>query len=175
MTPQQLAIATGARIDRAATFLPVIERAAVDFEINTPERMSAFLAQVGHESGGLHWLVELWGPTVAQKRYEGRKDLGNTQTGDGFRYRGRGLIQLTGRHNYARASQALATDFISNPEMLAEPEYAVRSAMWFWQSHGLNALADAGKFYEITRIINGGYNGQPERLALYTKAQDVLA
>lgn len=175
MTPQDLALATGARIDRATEFLPIIERAAVDFEISTQPRMAAFLAQVGHESGGLHWLTELWGPTSSQVRYEGRTDLGNTQEGDGFKYRGRGLIQLTGRANYQKASDALATDFIGDPDQLAQPEYAVRSAMWFWQSHGLNELADAGDFERITKVINGGLNGEAERLALYAVAKEVTS
>ena len=175
MTPAELSLATGARIDRATEFLPIIERAAVDFEVTTPDRMAAFLAQVGHESGGLHWLAELWGPTTAQSRYEGREDLGNNQVGDGFKYRGRGLIQLTGRANYQRASDALATDFVGDPDQLAEPEYAVRSAMWFWAAHGLNQLADMGEFERITRIINGGLNGEAERLALYESAKEALA
>lgn len=175
MTQQDLATATGARIDRAETFQPIIDRAAGDFDINTPERMAAFLAQVGHESGGLHWLVELWGPTPTQSRYEGRADLGNTVEGDGYRYRGRGLIQLTGRANYQAASDALATDFVGSPELLGDPEYAVRSAMWFWKSRGLNELADAGDFERITRRINGGLNGESERLALYAAAQEVLS
>ena len=114
MTPQELSLATGARIDRATEFLPIIESAAPDFDINTPGRMAAFLAQIGHESGGLHWLTELWGPTEAQRRYEGRLDLGNTTAGDGFKYRGRGLIQITGRSNYQLCSEALATDFIES-------------------------------------------------------------
>ena len=175
MTPADLANATGARIDRATTFQPIIDNAAPDFEINTQERMAAFLAQVGHESGGLHWLVELWGPTTAQHRYEGRQDLGNTQPGDGYRYRGRGLIQLTGRANYQAASEALATDFMDCPGQLGMPEHAVRSAMWFWQSHGLNELADTGQFERITKIINGGLNGYPERLGLWERAKEVLA
>ncbi len=175
MTPQDLATATGARIDRAQTFQPIIDQAAPDFDITTPARMAAFLAQVGHESGGLHWLVELWGPTEAQRRYEGRADLGNTEPDDGPRFKGRGLIQITGRANYQKASDALATDFIGAPELLAEPDYAVRSAMWFWQSHGLNELADSGDFERITRIINGGLNGEAERLALWGAAKEVLA
>jgi len=175
MTPQELAQATGARIDRAQTFQPIIDLAAPDFEINTPDRMAAFLAQVGHESGGLHWLTEIWGPTDAQLRYEGRADLGNTEPGDGSRFKGRGLIQITGRANYQNASDALATDFIGSPELLAEPDYAVRSAMWFWQAHGLNELADAGQFDRITRIINGGQNGRAERLALWEAAKEALA
>lgn len=175
MTPAELSRAAGARIDRAIEFLPIIEQAAPDFDITTPERMAAFLAQVGHESGGFHWLTELWGPTTAQSRYEGRADLGNTQEGDGFKYRGRGLIQITGRANYQRCSDALATDFIGDPDQLAQPEYAVRSAMWFWQSHGLNELADAGQFERITKIINGGLNGEDQRLALYEAAKEALA
>ena len=175
MTPKELAQCTGARIDRATTFLPHIEAAAPDFEINTPERMAAFLAQVGHESGGLHWLVEIWGPSIAQTHYEGRADLGNTEDGDGFRFRGRGLIQITGRANYAAASEALATDFVRSPEMLAEPDMAVRSAMWFWRSHGLNELADAGDFERITRKINGGLNGEDGRVALWESAKEALA
>jgi putative chitinase len=175
MTPNQLSIATGARIDRATKFQPIIDAAAPDFEITNNARMAAFLAQVGHESGGLHWLTEIWGPTTAQSRYEGRKDLGNTQVGDGFKYRGRGLIQVTGRANYQRCSDGLATDFIGEPDKLAQPDYAVRSAMWFWQTHGLNKLADEGQFERITKIINGGLNGYAERLALYKLAKEAFA
>lgn len=175
MTPQTLARCTGARIDRAQTFAPILEQAFPDFGITTPERQAAFLAQVGHESGGLHWLTELWGPTTAQQRYEGRYDLGNNQPGDGYKYRGRGLIQLTGRANYKAASKALATDFINQPELLGEPDMAARSAMWFWEKHGLNELADTGEFERITKIINGGLTGYPERLALWAAARDALA
>ena len=174
MTPQDLARCTGARIDRAQTFAPILAQAFPDFHITTPARQAAFLAQVGHESGGLHWLTELWGPTATQSRYETRQDLGNNQPGDGFRFRGRGLIQLTGRANYAAASKALATDFITNPELLGEPDMAARSAMWFWQSHGLNERADAGEFERTTKIINGGLNGYPERLALWAIAKQTL-
>ena len=95
MTPVQLAKATGARIDRATEWLPVIEAAMLEFGINTQQRQAMFLAQIGHESGGLHYTVEIWGNTAAQISYEGRKNLGNTQVGDGFKYRGRGLIQTT--------------------------------------------------------------------------------
>jgi putative chitinase len=175
MNARDLSICTGARIDRAITFLPFVLAAMEAYEINTPARQAAFLAQVGHESGGLHWLVELWGPTDAQKRYEGRADIGNTQIGDGYKYRGRGLIQVTGRANYKSASAALATDLITSPEKLGQPDLACRSAGWFWQSHGLNALSDAGQFETITRRVNGGLNGQADRLALYTISQGVLA
>lgn len=174
MTPKQLAVCTGARIDRAVEWLPAIEAAMAEFGIDTPARQAAFLAQIGHESGGLKWTVELWGPTEAQRRYEGRKDLGNVQIGDGFRFRGRGLIQTTGRHNYLATGKALGVDLIAKPELLALPPLAARSAAWYWQSRGLNALADAGDFERITKRINGGLNGQPERIALWESARSVL-
>lgn len=175
MTPRELAAATGARIDRAQTFLAPLEDAMHEFEINTPARQAAFLAQVGHESGSLHWLVELWGPTASQARYEMRYDLGNVAPGDGFRYRGRGLIQLTGRANYKQAGDALGVDLIGQPELLGEPVLACRSAAWFWKSHGCNELADAGKFEAVTKRINGGLNGYAERLGLWEAAKAVLA
>jgi putative chitinase len=175
VTPQELVAATGARIDRAKTFLPYLEDAMHEFQINTAKRQAAFLPQIGHESGGLHWLVELWGPTPTQSRYETRYDLGNVAPGDGFKYRGRGLIQLTGRGNYERCGQALGVDLIANPELLGEPALAARSAGWFWMTHGCNELADAGEFEKITRRINGGLNGYPERLALWDAAKAVIA
>ncbi len=175
MTPQDLARCTGARIDRATEWLPCIEAAMEEFDITTPERQAAFLAQIGHESGGLHWTTELWGPTIAQQHYEGRADLGNTQPGDGFRFRGRGLIQTTGRANYVKTGEALGVDLIAQPELLAQPELAARSAAWFWRAHGLNELADAGDFMRVTRRINGGTNGYEDRLALFEGAKEVLA
>jgi putative chitinase len=175
MTPQELARSTGARIDRATTFLPFLEDAMHEFEINTPARQAAFLAQVGHESGGLHWLVEIWGPSDSQRRYESRYDLGNIAPGDGFKFRGRGLIQLTGRANYTAAGKALGADLVAQPELLGEPGLACRSAGWFWKSRGLNELADEGLFEKITRRVNGGLNGYAERLGLYEAAKAVLA
>lgn len=145
-----------------------------EFGIDTPTRQAAFLAQIGHESGGLHWSVEIWGPTEAQRRYEGRRDLGNVQIGDGFRFRGRGLIQTTGRANYVATGKALGVDLIAKPELLALPELAARSAAWYWKSRNLNALADAGDFERITRKINGGLNGQAERIALWESARGAL-
>lgn len=174
MTPQQLAQCTGARIDRAREFLPHIEAAMAEFDINTPERQAAFLAQIGHESGGLHWLVEIWGPSIAQAHYEGRADLGNTEPGDGFRFKGRGLLQTTGRANYQRTGDALGVDLLADPTLLATPELAARSAGWYWREHGLNALADAGNFMLVTRRINGGTNGLEERTALFEVAKTVL-
>lgn len=175
MTPRELAEITGARIDRATTFLPFLEDAMREFQITTPAREAAFLAQVAHESGSLRWLVEIWGPTASQARYDTRYDLGNIAPGDGFKYRGRGLIQLTGRGNYKRASEALGADLIAEPEKLGEPALACRSAGWFWKTYGCNELADAGKFEAITKVINGGLNGYPERLGFWERAKEVLA
>ena len=174
MTPAQLAKATGARIDRATEWLPVIEAAMLEFGINTQQRQAMFLAQIGHESGGMHYTVEIWGNTAAQISYEGRKNLGNTQVGDGFKYRGRGLIQTTGRYNYEATAKALGIDCVNNPDLLAEPENAARSAAWWWQSHNLNKYADADDCRGCTKVINGGYNGLDQRLALYEAAKSVL-
>jgi putative chitinase len=174
MTPQTLVACTGARIDRAQTFAPLLDAAMDEYGITTPEQQAAFLAQVGHESGGLHWLVELWGPTDAQSRYEGRAALGNVNPGDGIKFLGRGLIQVTGRDNYRKAGEALGIDAEANPEFLALPEYAARSAGWFWQSRALNAYVQTGDFVGLTRRINGGTNGLDDRLLLWAAAKTAL-
>lgn len=183
MSPEDLARATGAHLQEAQAFAPVIDAAMEAYEINTPGRQAAFLAQIGHESGGLHWLIEIWGPTIAQQHYEGRLDLGNTEPGDGSKYRGHGLLQTTGRGNHARARDRLRAkfpdldvpDFEQEPKRLAEPQWAALSAADFWADHGLNDLADAGDFMRITRKINGGLNGYDQRLALFETAKEVLA
>lgn len=170
MKSAQLAQATGARIDRATEWLPLIEYAMREFNIDTRLRQAMFLAQIGHESGGMHYTTELWGPTEAQRRYEGRKDLGNVIAGDGFKYRGRGLIQTTGRYNYEQTAKALGIDCVNNPELLSEPENAARSAAWWWQSHNLNRFADAGDIVGCSKKINGGTNGLEQRKTLYQAA-----
>jgi putative chitinase len=144
------------------------------YAIDSPARQAAFLAQIGHESGGLIYVRELWGPTPSQEGYEGRADLGNTEPGDGFRYRGRGLIQVTGRANYATCGAALNLPLIDSPELLEQASNAAQSAAWFWNSHGLNDLADTGDFNTITRRINGGLNGLANRLALYATCKAAL-
>ena len=145
------------------------------YEINTAERIAAFLAQVGHESGRLLYAREIWGPTAAQQRYEGRSDLGNIQRGDGKRYMGRGLIQITGRANYQQVSDALGVDFVSNPDLLESTLYASLSAGWYWDSRRLNRWADSGDFERITRRINGGVNGLEDRYALLEAAREAVA
>ena len=175
LSADDLAACTGARIDRATNYLPYLVDAMREFGITSNLQKAAFLAQIGHESGGLKYTTELWGPTPAQRRYEGRMDLGNTQPGDGSRYRGRGFIQVTGRANYTSAHEALGIDCVEQPELLALPGPAARSAGWFWQSRGLNSLADSAHFKTLTMRINGGLNGYTERLALYDAALKVLA
>jgi putative chitinase len=160
---------------RAGVFVPVLNTAMQRYQIVGTKRVAAFIAQIGHESGQLVYVREIWCPTAAQARYERREDIGNTVTGDGFKYRGRGLIQITGRANYAACGEALGLDLINRPELLEQPQYACLSAAWFWATRGLNTLADADKFETITRRINGGLNGQADRLKLWAKALEVLA
>ncbi|QOU08064.1 glycoside hydrolase family 19 protein [Pseudomonas fluorescens] len=160
---------------QAGVFVPVLNTAMSKYGIVTPLRIAAFIAQVGHESGQLSWVREIWGPTVQQAGYEGRADLGNTVPGDGFKYRGRGLIQITGRANYTACGEALGLDLINKPELLEMPQHAAMSAAWFWSTRGLNTLADQGEFVKITRRINGGLTGQDDRQALYDQALKVLA
>lgn len=112
---------------------------------------------------------------IANHVYADRLDNGSAESGDGWRYRGRGLIQLTGRQNYRACGTAIGADLLANPELLEQPEWAALSAAWYWASNGLNELADAGRFTDITRRINGGTHGQPERLALWRAGQEVLA
>ena len=159
----------------AGVFVSALNTAMNHYQIVGLKRVAAFVAQIGHESGQLKYVKEIWGPTKAQARYEGRADLGNTVAGDGSKYRGRGLIQITGRANYKACGEALALDLINEPELLEKPQHACMSAAWFWASRGLSTLADAGQFDRITQRINGGQNGAADRQALYAKALKVLA
>ncbi len=155
---------------RAAGLLPYLELACAEFEINTPKRLAAFLAQLAHESASFRHFEEL----ATGDAYEGRADLGNTEPGDGRRFKGRGPIQLTGRTNYRKAGAALGLDLERNPRRASDADVGFRVAGWFWKSRGLNALADAGLFDTITKRINGGYNGKPERDAFHATARRVL-
>lgn len=165
----------------AGIFLPALNRAMDRYEITTKTRQAAFLAQVGHESGQLRYVKELGGNAYLSKYDTGSlaKRLGNTPEadGDGQKYRGRGLIQVTGRDNYAACSEALFGDarLLDTPQLLEEPIHAAMSAAWFWQSRGLNTLADKGDFLLITKRINGGTNGLKDREELYKRALKVLA
>lgn len=155
------------------------------YSIDTPRRQAPFLANIGHESGGLKYVSEIWGPTAAQERYEGRLDLGNTQRGDGSRFRGHGLIQTTGRGNHVLVRDRLrqrfdnVPDFEAEPEALTDTQWAALSACDYWDMRRLNELADAGEFEEICVRINGrnrstglpnGWEDRCERLAFAKKA-----
>ena len=175
-------LAVGATAARAQEVREPLAAACAMYDITGPARLAAFLAQVGHESGGFRYSSELWGPTPAQRRYEGRADLGNTRPGDGSRFRGHGFIQTTGRANHAAVRDRLRArlsipvpDFEAEPERLAELQWACLSAADYWDMRGLNALADAGDFETITRRINGGLNGYADRCARWERVKAVLA
>ena len=206
MTPQQISTATGATLATATAWADSINAACQQFQINTPARQAAFLAQIGVESAGLTELVEnlnyseaallaMWPdrftaadaaaygrtPThpadqvmIANIAYANRMGNGDVSSGDGWRFRGRSAIQLTGRWNYRQAGAALNMPFEANPDLVAQPQGASLTAAWYWAQHGCNAMADAGHFIAITQAINGGTNGLPARQALYAQALSTL-
>jgi predicted chitinase len=151
-------------------YLPYLNKALREFQIATYLRASAFLAQLAHESAELRYFEEI----ASGKAYEGRKDLGNTQPGDGVKYKGHGPIQITGRANHTACGKALGLDLVNNPTLITKPENAFRSAGWFWDSRGLNALADQRLFKAITKKINGGFNGLADRQKYYDRALRVI-
>jgi putative chitinase len=170
------------------------------YQINTPKRQACFIGQCMHESGGFKFLKEnlnysakalmnTWPSRfpdidtaekferqpekIANKVYSGR--MGNTEDGDGAKYIGRGLIQLTGKDNYRAFGDAIGEDLVANPQLVEEPRYAALSAGWFWNKRGLNALADAMDITTLTIRINGGKIGIDDRIAKINKALDILA
>ena len=175
--------------------------ACLTFEIDTPERIAAFIAQVAHESGGFRTLEENLNYSadrllvvfpkyfnagqaavyarkpqkIASRVYASRMGSGDEESGDGWTYRGRGLIQLTGRWNYKRCGEALALDLLSEPELLTDPVYAALSAAWFWDDIDGNRYADSGDFEALTRKINGGTHGFADRLAWLERTREALA
>lgn len=157
-------------MSKARAYLPLLNRAMAEANINTKQRKAMFLAQLAHESVQLRYFEEI----ASGAAYEGRTDLGNTQPGDGVRYKGRGPIQLTGRNNYRAAGRALGLPLEAKPKLAARPSVGFRTAAWFWNSRGLNRYADAGNFNEVTRRINGGYNGLSDRLMYYRRALRAL-
>lgn len=146
--------------------LPVLNQ----FGINTPQRQAAFLGQITHETAGLQTLTE----NSSGKQYDGRKDLGNTESGDGPKYKGRGFIQLTGRSNYEKYGNMLGVDLVSNPELAARPDIAIAVAAAYWNDKRLNELADKGDYQAITKRINGGVNGYRSRVNYTNKYLGVL-
>jgi putative chitinase len=156
MNANQFAQALNCKIAVAEYWLPYHKAAMEERGINTYLQTAMYLAQIGHESQGLKYTEEVWGPTPAQLRYEGRVDLGNTQSGDGFNCRGFGPIQITGRYNLTKLGEALGADFINNPEARKDPSLIARSAAWYWQTHGLNKWADAQDIDGASDVINRG-------------------
>ncbi len=157
----------------AAIWLAPLEETMGRYQINTPLRQAHFLAQVAHESGGFRYRREI----ASGEAYEGRANLGNTQRGDGKRYKGRGLIQLTGRANYTDYTRtgAYGLDVVVAPDLVAtDDRLCVDVAGWYWQKKRLNAWADADDLETITRRVNGGLNGLAERRAYLDKAKRAL-
>jgi len=196
MTNEQL---TALGID--AKWLDPLNATFDKYEINTPKRQAAFIGQCQHESNNfktleenLHYsaaaLMRVWpsrfpdmdtaekyennSEKIANKVYGGRADLGNTQDGDGWKFHGRGIIQLTGRSNYTVCGDAINRPLTDTPELLLQPENAVMSAGWFWNKKGLNALADAEDYTTMTKRINGGTLGIDHRISAIHKAMDIL-
>lgn len=161
-----------ATLENLTKYVDPLNLAMKEFDIDeNPVREAMFIAQVAHESGSFRYVREL----ASGEAYEGRKDLGNTEEGDGMKYKGRGLIQITGRANYQRYGEMLGLPLIESPELLEEPKNAARSAAAFWATHGLNELADKGDFLAITKRINGGTNGYQDRLAYLERANQTIA
>lgn len=140
-------------------------------EMTTLERKATYIAQIAHESDRFRGLTEY----ASGRAYNGRRDLGNTEPGDGPRYKGRGAIHLTGRANYEAASKHFGVDFVADPALAAEPEWAFKIAEWYWTTRDLNKYADNGQFTTQTKRINGGTNGLADRKAVLARARKVLA
>ena len=167
---------------KVALYADALNDAMDVYNINTPKRQAAFLAQLAHESAEFRYVEEI----ASGAAYDGRADLGNTRlealriaaahdSTPGRYWKGRGLIQITGFDNYADCGQALGLDLLENPEFLEAPANAARSAAWFWMTHGCNELADADNFRKITLRINGGLNGYENRLAYWKMAKEAIA
>lgn len=144
------------------------------YHVNTPLRIAHFMAQIEHESGGFKYLKEL-GNNAYFEKYEGRKDLGNVNKGDGLRFKGRGYIQITGRSNYTVLSKDTRIDFINHPELLEQEANGMISALWFWNTRKLNVLADLDDVKGITKKINGGLNGFEDRKKLLKKYKELFS
>jgi putative chitinase len=178
----------------AEKWLPWLNKTMDKYDINSPRRQAMFLAQLAHESGGFNFVAEnlnysadglekvfkKYFPTrelaeeyarkpekIANRVYANRMGNGDEASGDGWKYRGRGLIQLTGLNNYASYSMQADNEALIKPEIVQEPEFAADSAGWFWMVNRLNAMADTGDVRAVTRRVNGGFNGMQDRQSKY--------
>lgn len=202
MTPAQLLKIMPLAGRQADVFAAPLTDAMTRFHITGPARQASFLAQIAHESGQLNRMTEnliysaprmmvIWpkrfptlastegyaqnAPALANKVYGGRMGNGTEATGEGWRYRGRGLLQLTGKDNYRNCGAAVGYDLVAHPEFMDSPMLAALSAAWFWKSNGLNELADKGDQTLVTRRVNGGTHGLAQRLAMFEVAKRVLS
>ena len=202
MNTEQLAKILKMKPAKAGEWIDAINATFEKFDISTPERQACFLGQCAHESGGFTALSEnlnysasslcrVWPkrfPTVtdgqnyernpqkiANKVYANRMGNGDEESGEGFAYRGRGLIQLTGKSNYEACGDAIGVDLVSTPDLVATPEYAALSAGWFWNKNNLNKFADANDMEGLTKKINGGTHGIEDRVARTQLALDILS
>lgn len=164
--------------DKVDLYLTYINGYSDLFKIDTPLRMAHFLAQIAHETNELRYVKELGNEAYFRKYDVGKlkQMLGNIKPGDGYKYRGRGIIQITGRANYQayQDSKHCNGDIMSNPKLLEQPLGAVKSGMWWWWKHDLNKLADHDSFLEITKTINGGTNGLKSRETFLVRAKEVF-
>jgi len=156
-----------AKLVNINNFVPYLNELMPKYEIDTVIRIRHFISQLAHESGSFNYVEEI----ASGKAYEFRKSLGNINEGDGVKFKGRGLIQITGRNNYKKLSEDIGVDFISNPELLKTPKYAVESACWYWKKANLNSSADIDDIKGVTKKINGGYNGLQNRINFYNLAK----
>lgn len=164
---------------RNAKFIDGIKMVFDKYRINTPNRMAGFLSQVGVESEELLYTKELGNSAYFNKydisfNKEKALSLGNKSPGDGARYKGRGLIQVTGYNNYLACGKALGLDLVKSPELLEEPYYAVMSAGWFWDARNINKASDEDDIKKITKLVNGGYNHLDRRVRYYDLAKKIL-
>jgi putative chitinase len=157
--------------EKLAQFVAPLNDAMVRGGIDTPIRQAAFIAQLAVESDSFRTFEEY----ASGSAYEGRSDLGNTQAGDGVRYKGRGAIQVTGRHNYEEVSRYTGIDFVAHPELVAAPENAFTTAVWYWTSRNLNNVADGPGIIRVSELVNGGHHGLAERMANFARGLDVLS
>lgn len=207
MTKDQFTRAASLSADFSTRWYPHLVSTMVEFDISTPSRQAAFIAQIGTESGGFKTLSESFNYSIAglaifgnrltasQREQLGRRNgegplpverqraianlvyagrYGNKAAGDGYKFRGRGLKQITFLDNYLACGRALGIDLISNPDLLLQDEYAARSAGWFWKANNCNSFADSGDFVSLTKRINGGDNGLADRQARYAVAKKAL-
>ncbi|MFD3811180.1 glycoside hydrolase family 19 protein [Rhodococcus sp. NPDC058639] len=171
VTPDELArIVPGVAPEKINEFIAPLNDAMLQNGIDTPVRQAAFIAQLAVESDSFRTFEEY----ASGRAYEGRADLGNTQPGDGERYKGRGAIQITGRHNYEKLSQHTGVDFVANPELLATKENAFTTAAWYWTSRNLNQVADTAGIVRVSELVNGGHHALQRRVADFERGLSVL-